>query len=289
MINFVFFGTPDPAVEIFEQLYSAGFLPKFVVTNPDKPQGRKMALQSSPVKKWALSHNLICLEPTNLNDSVFLEKIKSSSTDIFIVVAYGGIFSKEFLEIPKYGSLNVHYSLLPKYRGASPVESQILNDDKDVGVSIMLLAEKMDHGPIVKSEKLKVESLKEWPPTATNLRTICNNVASKLLIEIIPLWIKKGIKAKEQDHIQATYTKKIKTEDREIKLLENDYKNFLKFQAFEAWGTYFFEEKNGKKIRVLIKTAEFKDGKFIPVKVIPEGKKEMGYEDFLRGVKSVKS
>lgn len=288
--NFVFFGTPEPAVQILEKLREAEVLPKLIVTNPDKPQGRKMILTPPPVKVWALKNNIPILQPARL-DSKFILQLLTLNYQLFLVVAYGGIIPKEILEIPKFGSLNVHYSLLPKYRGATPVESQILNDDKNVGVSIMLLDEKMDHGPIVAQKNLQLTTYNlqlNWPPTATDLRKKCNEIAGKLLLETVPLWIEGKIKPKEQEHAKATYTKKITAKDREINLAENGYKNFLKIQAFEAWGSYFFADYNGKKIRVTIKKVEFRDNNLILLKVIPEGKKEMSYDDFLRGMKSEK-
>ncbi|MDO8492256.1 MAG: methionyl-tRNA formyltransferase [bacterium] len=296
-VNLVFFGTPEPAAEIFEYLRKAGFVPQLVVTNPDKLQGRKMILTPSTVKLWAIANNIPFLQPKNLHDSSFASTLHVTRYTLFIVVAYGGIIPKEILAIPKHGTLNVHYSLLPKYRGASPIESQILNDDKNVGISIMLLDEKMDHGPVLAQQKLdnlsgsarsrvagqlKTYNL-HWPPTATALRMACNDAASKLLVKTIPEWINGEIKPQPQDETQATYTHKITAEDRHIDFGDDGYKNFLKIQAFAARGTYFFVERNNKKIRVLIKDAEFRDGELIIKRVVPEGKKEMSYKDFLRG------
>src|SRR3989338_2833232 len=167
-VNFAFFGTPEPAVEILDALKLRDLLPSLIVTNPDKPQGRKMALTPPPVKVWAQKNGIKFLQPEKL-DSVFNQQLTTYNPQLFIVVAYGAILPRALLDIPKRGSLNVHYSLLPKYRGASPVESQILADDKDVGVSILLLDEKMDHGPIVAERKVTVNS---WPPTASDRKSV---------------------------------------------------------------------------------------------------------------------
>jgi methionyl-tRNA formyltransferase len=284
-ISAIFFGTPDTSVEIFDYLLKSGIKPKFVVTNPDKPQGRKMIITPSPVKIWAVKNELEVLQPENLKGEEIEKILKEAGCDVFIVVAYGGIIPKKILNLPKHGTLNVHYSLLPKYRGASPVESQILNDDKDLGISIMQIDEKMDHGPIIATEKLE-SSFFNWPPDTLSLRQKYNEIAGKLLVNILPKWIKGDIKAVDQNHDVATYTKKINSEDRLIDLNEDAYKNLLKIQAFKTWGTYFFSERNGKKIRVNIKEAEIKDGKLLIKKVVPEGKKEMTYEEFLRGQKN---
>ncbi|MEI8337611.1 MAG: methionyl-tRNA formyltransferase [bacterium] len=286
MINskprFVFFGTPEPAEEILNELKTRGLVPNLIVTNPDKIVGRKQILTSSPVKKWALENNIPILQPENL-DSKFVSELKENNWDLFIVVAYGKIIPKELLEIPKFGSINVHYSLLPKYRGASPVESQILNDDKETGVSIILIDEKMDHGPILAQAPVNITN---WPPTSQILRSKSNKIAGEILAQIIPKYISGKIIPKEQDHSKATYTKKFLTEDGLINLDDDPYKNYLKIQAFSNWlPVYFFIEHHGKKIRVKITEAEFADGELCLKKVIPEGKKEMDFESFKRGYK----
>ena len=281
-IRFVFFGTPDPASEILDELKNYGLIPSLIVTNPDKIKGRKQILTPSPVKIWALEHNIPILQPEEL-DTDFSTEIQKNTWDIFIVVAYGKIIPKTILQIPKHGSVNVHYSLLPKYRGASPVESQILSDDKNTGVSIILLDEKMDHGPILAQAPV---TLPVWPPTSEELRSSCNKIAGMILTEIIPKYIEGKIKPVEQDHSKATYTKKFSTEDGLIDLSDNSYKNYLKIQAFSNWiPIHFLIKHNEKNIRVKISKASFKDGQLIIEKVIPEGKKEMDFESFKRGYK----
>lgn len=282
-ISFVFFGTPELSVEILDYLKKHNLVPVLIVTNPDRPQGRKMTLTPPPVKLWAIQNNIQFLQPESLSDSDFLYKLKTINYQLFIVVAYGKIIPKEVLKIPEKGTLNVHYSLLPKYRGASPIETAILNNDRHVGVSILLLDEKMDHGPIVAQSLVPVP---HWPPTGQELRMWCNKTASKLLMETIPLWTAGKIKAREQDHASATYTKKISKEDGLIDLKGDPYKNFLKIQAYnESPGTYFFAEAGGKKIRAIIKTANFLDGKLLITRVVPENKREMNYDDFLKGLR----
>lgn len=284
-VKFVFFGTPDLSVEILEHLKAAGFVPQLVVTNPDRPQGRKMLLTPPPVKLWAMKNAIPLLQPENLKDPVFLGQLSKVNGQLFVVVAYGKIIPKAVLAIPSKGTLNIHYSLLPKYRGASPVESTILSDDRNVGVSIMLMDEKMDHGPAVSYQKLNIKNQKwEWPPTAGELRAACNKLGAELLIETIPLWVAGKIEAREQNHSKATYTEKIKKEDGLIDLSADPYKNFLKVQAYNEWPRVFFLVKHGgKNLRVVVTDASYADGKLIIKRVVPEGKKEMGYEEFLRG------
>ncbi|MDO8620582.1 MAG: methionyl-tRNA formyltransferase [bacterium] len=296
--SFVFFGTPEPAVEILDALFAKGYTPALIVTAPDKPQGRKLVVTPPPVKVWALAHHIPVLQPEKLDSSFFLE-LSASSFELFIVVAYGSLIPKEILALPKHGSLNVHYSLLPKYRGASPIEHQILEDDKEVGVSLLLLDEEMDHGPIVAEEKIQDSrpnatggqagfKIQEWPPTAPELRKISNQVAGELLVNILPDWVSGKIEAKAQDHSKATYTRKFKKTDGELDLSADPYKNLLKIKAFDgSIGTYFFVETSGKKIRVTIKDAKMEGDALVITRVVPEGKKEMDYTEFTRGVKTI--
>ena len=132
MMNIVFMGTPDFAEESLKALYNAGHNIIAVVTNPDKPKGRGMKLIPSPVKEYAISKNIEVLQPTKVKEnSEFIEQIKKLNPDVIAVVAYGKILPKEILEIPKYGCINVHGSLLPKYRGAAPIQWAVLNRRKN--------------------------------------------------------------------------------------------------------------------------------------------------------------
>src|SRR3989344_7450718 len=133
--NFAFFGTPDVASETLEILKRNGFLPSLIVTSPDAKAGRGLQLTVSPVAKFAEMNNITCLKPEKL-DKEFISNLEPSPYTLFVVVAYGKIIPENILNIPKLGSINIHYSLLPKYRGASPVESAILNGDTETGITI---------------------------------------------------------------------------------------------------------------------------------------------------------
>ncbi len=308
-IKFAFFGSSRFSVIALDELERAGFLPAFVVTTIDKPQGRKMILTPTPVKEWALSKEIKVLDPVKLN-AEFIEILKketlsagdsqngtpdSSPVTIFVVASYGKIIPQAVLDIPKQGTLNIHPSLLPKYRGASPLQSAILDDAKDTGITIMMIDAGMDHGPIIIQEKVRVD---EWP-TYEDFEKMMAEKGAKLLAEILPKWTANEIKAKEQDHTAATFTKKITKEDGLIDLacIENtdptdQYTAFRKIQAFHEWPqAYFFVEHNGKNIRVKVtkaswqNSADISTSKLIIEKVIPEGSKEMSYNDFLRGYK----
>ena len=282
-IKFIFFGTPQFAVSVLEELNAAGFAPALIVSAPDKPQGRKLHITPPPVKRWADEHRIATLQFEEIGE-VFLNELREENADVFVVAAYGKILPKELLEMPKHGSLNVHPSLLPRLRGASPVQSAILEDARDaVGVSIMRMDEKMDHGPIVAQASVEI-SPEEWPPPARVLEELLAREGGKLLAEILPDWIAGNITPEPQDEAKATFCKKIKKEDGSLDLSADPYQNFLKIRAYEGWpGAYFFSERNGKQVRVKITDAEFKNDALLIKKVIPEGRREMSYSDFLNG------
>jgi|SRR3989344_200641 len=273
--KFSFFGTSEVSVSVLENLEKAGFTPSLIVTTPDKPQGRKFIITPSPVKVWALNKKVKILQPESLDEN-FGESLKKEKWDLFIVVAYGKIIPKEILDIPTYKSINIHYSLLPKLRGSSPVEGAILADEKETGVSIILMDEKMDHGPIIAQEKVNSQT---WPPTRTELMESMSMVAGKLLVSVIPKWINGEIEPREQNHNEATFVKMIKKEDALINLEDDDYLNFRKIMAYERWPKAYFVEN---KKRVIINKVSWKNGELKIEKVTPEGRREMNYGDYLK-------
>ncbi|HEY4500546.1 MAG TPA: methionyl-tRNA formyltransferase [Candidatus Paceibacterota bacterium] len=274
----VFFGTPDRAVIVLEVLKQANLSPIFVVTQPDRSAGRKLVKTAPPVKIWAGKEKIPVFQPENLENQMFLETLEKGNFDVFVVVAYGKILKQKILDIPKYGVLNLHASLLPRLRGSSPIETAILTDEKRIGASIILLDALMDHGPIVSEREINVLN---WPVSAEKLSSILCKAGGELLAETIPLWLSGKIKAREQDHTKATYTKKIKKEDGFIDFSAPPYANYLKFLAYREWPTsYFFIEKSDRKIRVIVTDAIFEKGSFIIKKVIPEGRKEIAFEEF---------
>jgi methionyl-tRNA formyltransferase len=159
----------------------------------------------------------------------------------------------------------------------------MLEDTKKTGVSIMVLDKEMDHGPIIAQKEITID---EWP-TYEDFEENMAKEGAKLFAQILPDWIASKIESQEQDHSKASYTKKIIKEDAEIDLNADPYTNFRKIQAYHEWPeAFFFINHKDKKIRVKITDASYKDGNLIIQKVIPEGGKEMGYEDFLRGYKN---
>ena len=276
-IKIGFFGTSEYSVITLEALKKAGFTISFIITMPDRPQGRKMILTPPLTKIWGIENNIPVLQPENLKDNELIEKLKDYNCDLFIVIAYGKIIPDTILNIPKSKSLNIHGSLLPKLRGSCPIETAILNDEKKTGVTIIRMDNEMDHGPIVAMKEINLDSR---PVIAEVLGNEIVKTGSELLISIIPDWINGKIIEKEQDHSEASYTVKIKKDDGLINFNDNPYKNYLKILAYHGWpSAFFFIEKDNKKIRVKITKASFKDNQLIIEKVIPEGKKEINFQD----------
>ncbi len=268
-INFAFWGTPDVAEKTLEILKQAGYLPSIVITSPDARSGRKMLLTAPLVKTWAILNNIPYLQPEKL-DEEFAQKISVLSLDLSIVVAYGKIIPEKIIFSPKLGSVNIHYSLLPKYRGASPVESTILNNEKETGVTIQQMEFKLDAGAILAQEKTEIQPDEKTPELKDRLISIGGN----LLTQILPNLIADKIKPLPQDESLSTHCKKIKKEDGLIDLGGDALTNYNKFRAYATWPrTYFFQEEK----RLIITSAKLENNQFIIEKVIPEGGKEVVY------------
>ena len=180
-MNFAFFGTDEFSVIILEELKNAGLLPARIVTATDKKMGRGMRLTPPPVKLWAQKNNISFLQPEKLDDGFFFE-LSTCNLQLFIVASYGKIIPKKILDIPTHSSLNVHPSLLPLYRGPSPLETQILDGAGETGVTIMKMDEEMDHGPILAQRELgQVSSFKSQlaPNSMMRLRILAARFSPK--------------------------------------------------------------------------------------------------------------
>ncbi|MEI8249279.1 MAG: methionyl-tRNA formyltransferase [Candidatus Taylorbacteria bacterium] len=289
-ISFTFFGSSHMSVIVLDELKSAGYIPTCIVTTPDKPQGRKLILTPNVVKTWAHENNIPVYDPAKL-DTSFIETFMPAHagtfnlepSSVFIVASYGKIIPQAVLDIPARKTLNIHPSLLPLYRGASPLQSAMLDDQKKTGVSIMRIDAEMDHGPLIAQKEIIVQ---EWPTYEVFEENMAREGA-RILADILPDWISGAIKEKEQDHSRATYTKKFTKADALIDLSSPDqYLTFRKIQAFhERPQAYFMITHNGKEIRIKVTQASFKNNALVIEKVIPEGGKEMGYADFESGYK----
>jgi len=275
---FAFFGTPKFAVVVLNALEKNGLLPALVITAPDKKSGRGMEFKPSPAKEWAQERGIDVATPETLKDENFAAELANTEWDVFVVAAYAKLIPKKILDIPTHGSLNVHPSLLPKFRGPSPALSAILADERATGVSIMQMNEKMDAGAIVAQAKIELEE-SVWPPKGSEFEELLATEGGNLLAESLPFYIQGDITPEPQDESKATFTRKFVDADALIDLSKDARENYLKIKAFDK-GPRAYLLVEGK--RVIVKDAEFKDGQLEITRVIPEGKKELGYKDFLR-------
>ncbi|MDO8663549.1 MAG: methionyl-tRNA formyltransferase [Candidatus Wildermuthbacteria bacterium] len=209
-LKIIFIGTPEFGATILKGLIDAKYRPVLVITETDKPVGRKQIITPPPTKILAQKYNIPLLQPERIENCKL--KIENLKPDLGIVAAYGQILPRNILDIPKYGCLNVHPSLLPKYRGPSPIQTAILNGDKETGVTIMKMDEKMDHGKIISNSKFLISN----KITNFELTKQLAETGAELLIKTIPDWVEGKIKPQEQNEAQATYTKLLKKEDGRI-------------------------------------------------------------------------
>lgn len=263
----VFFGTPDFVVPILNSLHQ-NFDLKAVVTTPDQPQGRKMILTSTPVSLVAQSLGLPIFKPEQLNDSVTL-KLKNLKPDLFVVASYGKIVPQQILDIPKYGSINIHPSNLPKFRGPSPIQAQILDGIENSAVSFILMDPEIDHGPLIFKEKYLIKP----DDTFKSLQVSMFKRASELLPGVIEDFIRGKITAKEQNHKEATFTNHIERQNGYFEIQNPPSKEKLHkmIRAYFPWPSVW-TKWNGKIV------------KFFPdEKIQMEGKNPVSLKDFLNG------
>ncbi len=286
-INWIFFGTSIFSVIILEEMKKEGFLPTLIVTVEDKPKGRKLILTAPPVKVWAEKEGIKFIQLKTLRKPESEEIIKShlpteadslNRFDIFVVASYGKIIPQNILDLPKYKTINIHPSLLPKLRGASPIQSAILREN-ETGITIIELDADVDHGPILAQKKIDMD----WPPYAEDAEKKLGIEGGRLLAQIFPDLASGKIKGVEQNHSEATFSEKIEKVDGEINLNDDAELNLRKIRAYHIWpGAYFFAFKNNAKNRILVKRARMEKGKLIIERVTPEGKKETDYATFLK-------
>ena len=227
-------GTPDFAVPVLQKL-SGNFQVAGVITQPDRPSGRGRNLIPSAVKDSAESLNLEIFQPENVNSKSTLEKISSWNPDLIAVAAFGQILNPELLALPKFGCLNVHASLLPRWRGASPINAAILNGDLNSGVTIMKMAVGLDDGPILTQESTLIHP----EETAGSLSERLSLMGADLLVKTIPPYISGEILSIEQDHSKSTYAHMLKREDGLLDFQQKAGGLARKVRAFSPWpGTF---------------------------------------------------
>lgn len=248
-IRTILMGTPEFAENIFSRFYNTPnnqFEIVSVITAPDKPIGRKQVFTPSPVKKWALEVNLSVLEPDKVKKPEWVAKIKELTPDLIILCAYGQIIPQEILDIPKYKALNIHPSFLPKYRGASPIQSVIINGDKETGVCLMVMDAEMDHGNIISNSKFPISNKLTYKELSKDL----SDLGAELLIKTLPNYIDSKIQPQEQNHDQATFCKLIKKEDGKIDWNKSAEEIERQIRAYQEWPESY-TDFNGKNLKII--------------------------------------
>lgn len=285
-LSFAFFGTGPLAESVLAALVRAGYTPALLVTKPDAPQGRHMQMTAPHIKTWCELKGIPVLQPAKL-DSEFCHQLSTIDYQLFVVASYGKIIPEAILNIPHHGVLNVHPSLLPKYRGPSPIESALLDGIMTTGVSIMKLDKDMDHGPTLVQSAFIIDA----HATAGTMEVSCGQLGGELLAQALPHYLDGTLIPQEQDHNKATVCKKITKELGEITLTTRADEVQRKFRALTPWpGLYFFIDHNDLRVRVKVTQVnitlsgtESLVASDIIERVIPEGKKEMDFESFKRG------
>jgi methionyl-tRNA formyltransferase len=227
----VFFGTPSFALPTLQSLLDGREQVVGIVTQPDREKGRGRRVVLSPVKELALRYDLITLQPERAKEGAFQEALKNLQPDVMVVVAYGQILPKSVLSIPKYGAVNVHASLLPKYRGAAPIAWAILNGEKVTGVTTMLLDEGMDTGDILLQTEVPIGD----DDTCETLHDRLASSGAQLLLETLEKMKVGNIRSFPQDHSKATYAPPLKKEDGHINWKKEAKEVDRHIRAFNPW------------------------------------------------------
>ena len=298
-MKIMFMGTPDFARVNLENLINNGYEVCCAVTQQDKPRGRKMVLTPPPVKEYALSKNIPVLQPHTLKDGAFLTELEKDTPDLIVVVAYGKILPKYILDYPKHGCINVHGSLLPKYRGSAPVQWAVINGEKETGVTTMYMNEGMDTGDILLQQKFDIFKNE----TSGELMDRMAGAGAKLLVKTLENL--SDISPVKQDEKEATYAPMLKKEMGLInwKSSAGEIKNLI--NGLNPWPTAYFKTEKGviKVYSAEAKSCEMNEkpgtvvsaedtldimtgDSVLKIKELQlQGKKRMNAADFLRGCK----
>ena len=294
--NVVFMGTPDFAVPILEMLIEKTNV-ILVVTQPDKEVGRKKELTYSPIKKVALEHNIKVFQPNKIR--LDYDTLKKLDIDLIVTCAFGQILPKEVLDLPKYGSINVHASILPKYRGSAPIQWALINGDKTTGISIMYMDEGMDTGDIIKISEIAIEDNDDVGTLHDKLSVLGKNTLESTLEDIFN---KTNKRIKQGDNY--SIAPKIKREDEHINFNDNGKNIINKIRALSPWplANILIDDIEIKVIKAKYKKCNVNvSGKIVEVnknnlgiscldgiiyleKIKPMGKKEMDIKNFLNGI-----
>ena len=255
-LNVIFMGTPQFSIPALEELIKNNFNIVAVYTQPPKKSKRGQKINASPIEEFSRKKKLNTRNPNSLNNEEELKIFKNLSPDLVVVVAYGQIIPKKFLETSKFGFINIHASLLPKWRGAAPIQRAIMNGDKTIGVSIMKIEEKLDSGPVLSSEEIKINHNSTYGEIESKLSIL----GAELLIYTLQNLINGKVKLINQIHAQATYAKKISKDETKINWnLDSDFV-LAHIHGLSPWPGAWFEYK-GDRFKVLKATKSLLSGK----------------------------
>lgn len=301
-MKIVFMGTPEFAAGALTKIYEAGHEITLVVTQPDKPKGRSKVFLPPPVKEEALRLGIEVFQPDRIKRPENVEYLKNYEADVFVVAAFGQILSKEILDMPKYGCINIHASLLPKYRGAAPIQWSILNGEEKTGVTIMQMDEGLDTGDML----LVGETVIEDTDTADTLHDKLMMQGAELIVEALKKLETGELKPVKQPEEPLFYAKMIKKEDGELDFTNSASEIGRRIRAFQSWpGTFAY--LNGGLVKISLANiinensdmeagtvcnvtknsfvVQTGDGQLEILRIQPQGKKEMSVHDYLLGKK----
>ncbi len=250
-IRVAFMGTPSFAEPVLAALVETGYNIVAVYTRPDAAVGRKQELRESPVKQLAGKHDIPVEQPDKFDDEA-ISKLKSYKPDLIVVVAYGKLLPKSVLDIPGFGCVNIHPSLLPKFRGPSPIQNALLSGETETGTTVMLMDEGMDSGDILAQETLAIEP-DELLPTLSNRLA---DASAKLLLKTLPSWVERRIAPQKQDESKVTLCQLIEREDGHVMWTDNANTIYNAFRALSPWpGVYaFWKREDNQLLRVKLTT-----------------------------------
>jgi len=303
-LRFVFLGSPEFSLPTLQRLVENYYVVG-VVTQPDRPAGRGRSLTPPPIKVLAQKFNLPILQPEKINQPEATEQLRAWKPDLIVVAAFGQILRSKVLELPRYGCLNVHASLLPRWRGAAPIQAAILHGDEKTGATIMLMDAGMDTGPILSQSAISIQP----EETGGQLSERLASSGAELLVNTLPGYLKGEIKAQPQDESKATYAPRLRKKDGELDFTNTAATLSLRVRAFNPWpGAYTIWQNQVVKIHrafpvqdaeidrklepgqhavyrglPAISTAE---GLLVLEEIQPAGKKPLEGRTFLRGARN---
>lgn len=301
-MKLVFMGTPDFAAGALKAIVEAGHQVSAVVTQPDRPKGRGKEVQFSPVKEYALSRGLPVFQPTRIKAPEAVEELKKYEAEVYVVAAFGQILSSQILHMPKYGCLNIHASLLPKYRGAAPIPWAILNGDKETGVTIMQMDEGVDTGDMLLQRAIPIET----QDTADSLHDKLMELGAGLIVESLQLLEEEKLTPVKQEEALATHVGKMDKAFGELHFDETAQSLERKVRGLNSWPSAYTFYK-GKRLKIWESQAvdckeaqkalpgtvlevlkdsilvATKDGALRILQVQQEGKRRMTVREFLLG------